>query len=401
MTGPLLPGLGGLPPLRADQQFTPPPNVTAPGAAAGVVRARQVIITGGKNAGIFVYSPTPGIGNLIGSWTSAAGVDQFGNPYPQGLNVSVGQVSGILLSATSLTVSEGPILFYGNPSASVVTFNAGASGNFTVPAGVTSLQESFIGGSGLGGTGTAPLGGGGAGGGEAVVLTRTVTPGQLIPYAVGNGQQPTTVDSVTAAAGGNATGGTGGAGGTSGGTGTRFAGGAGGNGGSTFGGAGGSGGGFTQAGSPGVLFTPGTPPPSGGGAGGFGGGIVGNTGQAGTAPGGAPGGGRASSSAFGSGATSGGQVNFAYTTSTATQLLMAISSSAGTDNFGNSWGPGFTMFGAINIPTGASAGAILTSDANGKATWNAAIPMAAISNSFSNANWTSLINEMIAAGLIV
>lgn len=37
------------------------------------------------NTGIFVYTPAPGAGNLIGSWTAAAGNDPFGNPHPAGV----------------------------------------------------------------------------------------------------------------------------------------------------------------------------------------------------------------------------------------------------------------------------------------------------------------------------
>src|SRR5271163_366647 len=39
-------------------------------------------------SGFFVYSPSPGPGNLIGSWAAAAGVDPYGNTYPAGLDVS-------------------------------------------------------------------------------------------------------------------------------------------------------------------------------------------------------------------------------------------------------------------------------------------------------------------------
>lgn len=409
MTGPLPPGLGGLPRVRPDQQFTPPPNVTSPGAAAGVVRARQVIITGGANAGIFVYSPSPGLGTLIGSWTAAAGVDAFGNPYPAGLNVSVGQVTGVLLTATSLTVSEGPILFYGNSSAVNVPFAPGTSGNWTVPAGITAATGAFLAGSGTATASTSSKPGCGGGGGEAVVLALTgLVPGALIPYSVGAAGQPTTFDGVSAAAGGNAVGTTsGGPGGTSSGAGTRFAGGGGAVGSPIgFGGGGGSGGGFTQAGTPGAAPTGGAAPPSGGGAGGDGGGSVTANGQPGAAPGGAPGGGL-QGTGHSPGAASGGSLVVSYASSSATQLLMAISSSAGTDNFGNSWNAGFTLFGnavfksGLQIPTGAAAKAILTSDASGNAAWNTAIPIAAISNTFSNANWTLLINELIAAGIIV
>jgi hypothetical protein len=52
----------------------------------GVVVATTVIVEGAKG-GIFVYSPSPGAGNLIGSWAAQAGTDQYGNAYPQGLAI--------------------------------------------------------------------------------------------------------------------------------------------------------------------------------------------------------------------------------------------------------------------------------------------------------------------------
>src|SRR5579884_2057320 len=36
-------------------------------------------------AGLFLYDGTPGLGNLIGSWTSSPGVDDHGNGYDPGL----------------------------------------------------------------------------------------------------------------------------------------------------------------------------------------------------------------------------------------------------------------------------------------------------------------------------
>ena len=39
-------------------------------------------------SGFFVYSPSPGPGNLVGSWTAAAGTDPYGNAYPAGLSVT-------------------------------------------------------------------------------------------------------------------------------------------------------------------------------------------------------------------------------------------------------------------------------------------------------------------------
>ena len=46
-----------------------------------------VISAGGNFTGLFIYSPVPGVGNLVGSWAAQAGTDPFGNAYPAGLSV--------------------------------------------------------------------------------------------------------------------------------------------------------------------------------------------------------------------------------------------------------------------------------------------------------------------------
>lgn len=50
---------------------------------------RIVVIVGTPYSGIFFYSPTPGAGNLVGSWTAQAGTDPYGNVYPAGINQQV------------------------------------------------------------------------------------------------------------------------------------------------------------------------------------------------------------------------------------------------------------------------------------------------------------------------
>lgn len=73
------------PPLNA-----PPGQQAIPGVQPGVSNAvvvAQVLIVFGPRGGIFIYSPTPGPGNLVGSWAAAAGTDLFGNPYTKGLTI--------------------------------------------------------------------------------------------------------------------------------------------------------------------------------------------------------------------------------------------------------------------------------------------------------------------------
>jgi hypothetical protein len=93
-----------------------------------------------------------------------------------------------------------------------------ASGNFVVPAGVTSITVQLWGAGGGGGSVSNACGGGG--GGAFTRATLTVTPGSTIPVTVGNGGTPgnagtsSSIMGVIAnggAAGGNRGGGTGGA----------------------------------------------------------------------------------------------------------------------------------------------------------------------------------------------
>lgn len=57
-----------------------------------------------NSAGIFIYSGTPANGNLIGSWTSAAGTDAFGNTYQAGLTI-LGASTSINLFAEDITLT--------------------------------------------------------------------------------------------------------------------------------------------------------------------------------------------------------------------------------------------------------------------------------------------------------
>jgi hypothetical protein len=100
----------------------------------------------GSYAGIFVYSPAPGAGTLIGSWAAQAGTDPYGNAYPQGLNVTVGTISGITFTGTNWILNSSGIFFYsGTPAlgnlVTSVTQSAGtdAFGN-VYQAGMTGQQ---------------------------------------------------------------------------------------------------------------------------------------------------------------------------------------------------------------------------------------------------------------------
>lgn len=127
-------GAGGLPARRPDQMYRPAGNGVTPGARS-VVRARQVIISGSA-AGIFIYSPVPGPGNLIGSWAGQQGADPYGNSYPEGIFVASGLIEG------SLILSYGGVPAAGNLLASIADAAGTDSFGNAYLAGITSYGYS-------------------------------------------------------------------------------------------------------------------------------------------------------------------------------------------------------------------------------------------------------------------
>lgn len=116
VTNPNLAPLGGLPARRPDQMTSTPPVAVSPGPSAGIVRAAEIIIIGTGPA-ILVYNPSAGLGNLIGSWAGAAGTDPYGNSYPEGLNVTVGTISGTTIDGTDYIINQSGAFWYsGTPA---------------------------------------------------------------------------------------------------------------------------------------------------------------------------------------------------------------------------------------------------------------------------------------------
>lgn len=148
-----------LPPQNAPGAAQPQVGVQ-PGVAQAVVIANQVIITG-AGGGIFVYSPAPGPGDLIGSWSGTAGTDPYGNSYPAGLNVLEGTISGTDISGGTITGSaiiaegsSGEILAYsgttpqepGTPYGAVSVSSSGdvTSQTVTISSAITQNDLLFV-----------------------------------------------------------------------------------------------------------------------------------------------------------------------------------------------------------------------------------------------------------------
>jgi hypothetical protein len=303
-----------------------------------------VIITATSGfSGLFIYSGPPALGNLIGSWASAAGTDPLGNAYPAGLSANQGVLTGMLLNspsivgatimssllnapsitqaaisggtATQQTItfsSAGGVMLVYTTTTTTTTFSTAGAFQFTAPAGnYTAGKVEVWGGGASGSGGSATAGGEGGGGGEyAQEPAYPLVPGNVYNGVVGAGG--------TAASTGNAgnkgsqssfdatnivanpglagsNNGTGGAGGSGSSNTIHENGGAGGNASSTGGGGGGGSAGSTGAGGGGSNSS--TSSGAAGGAAGTGGGAAGGGGgnstvggSGGTAPGGGGGG---------------------------------------------------------------------------------------------------------------
>jgi hypothetical protein len=322
-----------------------------------------------------LYSGTPALGNLILSLSPFAGVDDVGNSYPEGLNVTAGTISGVSVSGTTITMDPGPYLLYGNPG-QVVTYLTG-SGSWTAPAGVTSVKAECWGGDAGGWSENAGPGGGG--GEYAAEPALGVTPLSNYAYSQGGGGGANTAggnttfagDTVTVTAHGGQAASTGHpAGGTGSTNTTHFNGGQGGTG-YSLGGPGGGGGGSAGPTSAGNSGGNGTAGSGGAGAaavpGGGKGGKGGNSGANGSSGAGTPGGGGggAGGGGFTGGTGGSGQIRLTYTPSGVVQLLAALASSAGTDpNTGDAYpGPGLGL-AAVGTPASLAGWAALFANAN-------------------------------------
>jgi hypothetical protein len=282
------------------------------------------------DGGVFVYDGEPTLGNLIVSIASAAGTDDFGNSYPKGVDVNQGTIAGSLIS-----IEPGPdngIFVYGTVP-TVTTFTSG-SGNWTAPAGVTSVKVECWGG----------------GGEYAAEATFAVTPGNSYAYAVGAGgtavsgganghagAATTFGGAITAHGGTGGNPGDVGVGGSGSTNTTHFNGGIGGLSVIAFGAGGAGSGGFISAGN---NATDNSQAGAVAVAGGGGGGTGGTSSKAGTV-GGSPGGGGGGAGSQGtSGAGGGGRVAITYTP--ARTLLASIAGAPGTDPYGNAYPVGIS-----------------------------------------------------------
>jgi hypothetical protein len=112
-------------------------TITASQLAAGIVYAGIVngttiqgaqFVAYGSSGEILVYSASPALGDLIGSWSAVSGSDTPGNAYPAGL--TVGPVSGVQLN---LSAAGGAALQF--------LLNSASFGNPVLQAAIASFAQ--------------------------------------------------------------------------------------------------------------------------------------------------------------------------------------------------------------------------------------------------------------------
>jgi hypothetical protein len=134
---------GGLARRRLDQVRQPTSNAIGPGSSAGLFK--RVVVFGPDGSGIFVYSPSPGAGNLIASIAAQAGTDPYGNPYQAGITSYNGSAY-ISISQSVIFFSNGALIEQTATSLNIGT-SASIDFNIDIPVGdpIVALQPGTTG----------------------------------------------------------------------------------------------------------------------------------------------------------------------------------------------------------------------------------------------------------------
>lgn len=107
----------------------------------GATDTQARIVIDGLRGAIFVYANGGPLGSLVGSWASTAGMDPYGNAYPQGLSVNLGVISGTTIEFPNGFInSNGFFLYSGTPAAGNLI------GTFTFGSGTDSFGNNYLSG---------------------------------------------------------------------------------------------------------------------------------------------------------------------------------------------------------------------------------------------------------------
>ena len=139
-----IPGQGGQPPPRPDQQYQGSQGGAVAAGSTNVVRAREVIVSGptGAVVGVFVYAAgtTPGLGNEpVGSMTNQTS-DPFGNPTEPGTTGYAVIASGA--AAGTYAMQLGQVTVFGTPAPGLFITNLNPAVAAAIPPSVVALSKS-------------------------------------------------------------------------------------------------------------------------------------------------------------------------------------------------------------------------------------------------------------------
>ncbi len=189
---------------------------------AGIVNATTItgaqLIADGTQGQVLIYNGVPGAGNLVGSWSGAAGTDAYGNSYPSGISATTGTFSGSGMTGADITASTfdsgsvtsssisnpaisggtisetqitfdqvGGVLLVYSTTTTTVTLTSGTS--WTASAGTYTQGKVECWGADASGSGGSTSYGGEAGGGGAYSCEPSypLTPGNVYSTAIGAG----------------------------------------------------------------------------------------------------------------------------------------------------------------------------------------------------------------------
>lgn len=112
--GMTIPGAGGQVPPRPDQQYPGSSGVVVAPGSPSVVRARLIIVSGtGANSGLFVYAGTPALGNPPIFWSTSASTDPYGNAIPSTAGVAG---TGTFRAGNTIINASGIFTYSGTPA---------------------------------------------------------------------------------------------------------------------------------------------------------------------------------------------------------------------------------------------------------------------------------------------
>jgi hypothetical protein len=104
-------------------------NLIYAGIVNGTLISGAQFVADGTSGEFLCYDGPAGFGNLIGSWSGSGGTDGFGNPYPVGLDVALGSITGSVFSGLNFVLNQDGLFFYTSAAPITLVQAPGGTGN--------------------------------------------------------------------------------------------------------------------------------------------------------------------------------------------------------------------------------------------------------------------------------